>query len=226
MDRAGAITSTIPISHPICYNVAMEKFPGWNNILRRGHWIFDLDGTLTVAIHDFARIRALLAIPDGVDILGHLDALPEAEALVAKGRLCEIEDELAGRTEPAVGAIGLLQLLHLRGVRLGVLTRNTRSNALRTLTHIGLSPYIEPCDVLGREDAVAKPDPDGIFKLALRWGMPASAVVMVGDYAFDLQTGRAAGAATIHVDPTRAFRWPELTDIAVGSLAELELELA
>ena len=48
---------------------------------------------------------------------------------------------------------------------------------------------------------------------------------MVGDYGFDLQTGRAAGAATIHVDPTRSFRWPELTDIAVGSLAELALAL-
>jgi phosphoglycolate phosphatase-like HAD superfamily hydrolase len=44
---------------------------------------------------------------------------------------------------------------------------------------------------------------------------------MVGDYQFDLQTGRAAGAATIHVDYNRLFRWPELTDIAVGTLEEL-----
>ena len=49
---------------------------------------------------------------------------------------------------------------------------------------------------------------------------------MVGDYGFDLQTGRAAGAATIHVDPAGDFRWPELTDLAVGSLLELELALA
>jgi len=199
---------------------------GREDILRRGHWIFDLDGTLTVAIHDFAQIRAALGVPEGVDILGHLDALPEPEALVARGRLHEIEDELAGRTEPAVGALGLAQLLHRRGARLGVLTRNTRLNALKTLARIGLSPYISECDVLGREEALAKPDPDGIFKLALGWGTPASAVVMVGDYGFDLQTGRAAGAATVHVDPTRAFRWPELTDIAVGTLAELALALA
>ncbi|HBG04060.1 MAG: HAD family hydrolase [Geobacteraceae bacterium GWC2_58_44] len=204
----------------------MDRSPGWGDILRRGHWIFDLDGTLTVAIHDFAQIRAVLGVPEGMDILGHLESLPEAEALVAKRKLGEIEDELAGRTEPAVGALGLMQLLHRRGVRLGVLTRNTRSNALRTLGRIGLSPYIAHCDVLGREEAPAKPDPEGILKLALSWGMPASALVMVGDYGFDLQTGRAAGAATIHVDPTRAFRWPELTDIAVGTLAELALALA
>jgi phosphoglycolate phosphatase-like HAD superfamily hydrolase len=48
---------------------------------------------------------------------------------------------------------------------------------------------------------------------------------MVGDYRFDLESGRAAGAATVHVDPSRAFRWPELTDLAVGTLAELALAL-
>jgi HAD superfamily hydrolase (TIGR01509 family) len=203
----------------------MERCHERADILRRKHWIFDLDGTLTVAIHDFVQIRSLLGVPDGADILGHLESLPEAEAQVARERLNEIEDELAGRTEPAPGALGLVQLLHGRGGRLGVLTRNTRANALRTLERIGLAPYITPCHVLGRDEALAKPDPDGIFKLALNWGRPASDLVMVGDYRFDLQTGRAAGAATIHVDPTGAFRWPELTDLAVASLAELALAL-
>ncbi|MGE8273775.1 MAG: HAD family hydrolase, partial [Stenotrophomonas sp.] len=27
------------------------------------HWVFDMDGTLTVAMHDFARIKRELAIP-------------------------------------------------------------------------------------------------------------------------------------------------------------------
>lgn len=204
----------------------MEGSPGSADILLRRHWVFDLDGTLTVAIHDFALIRSVLGVPEGADILGHLDSLPEAEALWARGKLNQIEDELAGRTEPAPGALGLMQLLHGRGVRLGVLTRNTRGIALRTLERIGLSPYIACGDVLGREEALAKPAPDGIFKLASRWGTHATALVMVGDYGFDLQTGRAAGAATIHVDPTRAFRWPELTDLAVGTLAELAQALA
>jgi HAD superfamily hydrolase (TIGR01549 family) len=195
------------------------------DILRRGHWIFDLDGTLTVAIHDFAQIREVLGVPTGGDILGHLDALPAREALVLREKLGEIEEELAGRTEAAHGALGLLGLLFGRGVQIGVLTRNTRANALRTLGRIGLSGYISERYVLGRDEALAKPDPDGIFKLAENWGVSPSALVMVGDYGFDLQTGRAAGAATIHVDPTRAFRWPELTDIAVGSLAELALAL-
>jgi phosphoglycolate phosphatase-like HAD superfamily hydrolase len=205
----------------ICYKGAMNKPGTMTDILSRRHWVFDLDGTLTVAIHDFASIRATLGVPQGSDILEHLDALPEEQALAMKGRLLAIEEELAGRTEAAHGAPVLLGKLFGRGVRMGVLTRNTRANALTTLCRIGLSGYFAEGDVLGRDEARAKPDPDGIFQLARSWGSPPDALVMVGDYSFDLQTGRAAGAATIHVDPSRAFRWPEFTDIAVGSLAEL-----
>ncbi|MBJ6750609.1 HAD family hydrolase [Geomonas anaerohicana] len=192
-----------------------------HGILQKRHWVFDLDGTLTVAIHDFAHIRNVLGVPQGSDILGHLEGLPEAEGVRARALLQSIEEELAGRTEPAEGALELVQLLHGRGTRIGVLTRNTKENALTTLARIGLMDFIGAGDVLGRDDARAKPDPDGIHKLACRWGVPAAALVMVGDYAFDLETGRAAGAGTVHVDPARAFRWPELTDLAVGSLAEL-----
>jgi len=46
-------------------------------------------------------------------------------------------------------------------------------------------------------------------------------MVMVWDYLFDLQTGRNAGAGTVHVDRTRSFPWPEMTDIGVGTLGEL-----
>jgi HAD superfamily hydrolase (TIGR01549 family) len=191
------------------------------DILRREHWVFDLDGTLTVAIHDFASIREALGVPQGTEILEHLDALPAAQAQLMKDKLLAIEEELVARTEPADGALGLLGELFGRGVRMGILTRNTRDNALKTLERIGLSGYIAEADVLGRDEALAKPDPDGIFKLARSWKTAPGALVMVGDYGFDLQTGRAAGAATIHVDPSRAFRWPELTDLAVGSLAEL-----
>lgn len=199
---------------------------GGRGILERGHWVFDLDGTLTVAIHDFAAIRQALGVPPGEDILGYLDALPEAHALRARERLAGMEAELAERNTPAVGALGLLRRLHGRGVRLGVLTRNTRDIALRTLDRIGLASYLAPADVLGRDEAPAKPDPGGLLKLASHWGVPACEMVMVGDYRFDLQTGRAAGAATVHVDPTGVFGWPELTDLAVGSLADLELALA
>ena len=47
------------------------------------HWVFDMDGTLTVAVHDFALIRRELEIPADADILTHLNGLP-AEVAAAK----------------------------------------------------------------------------------------------------------------------------------------------
>jgi len=194
---------------------------GADAISARSHWVFDLDGTLTVAVHDFAAIRQELSIPDGCDILGHLASLPEHRARPLHVRLQEIELELAHITEAAPGARELLDRLYGAGASLGVLTRNTRDNALRTLGMIGLGGYFAAADVLGRDEALPKPDPDGIHRLMALWGAEAATTVMVGDYLYDLQAGRLAGTMTVHVDVTRSFRWPELADIRVGTLAEL-----
>ncbi|NVN93499.1 MAG: HAD family hydrolase [Desulfuromonadales bacterium] len=187
----------------------------------RRHWVFDLDGTLTVAVHDFAVIRNELGVPDGSDILDYLASLPEQDALVLHNRLQRIELELAGATVAAAGAPELLLRLRDKGSRLGILTRNTRENAVRTLDLIGLGGYFETGDILGREQALPKPDPDGIFRLASRWGSQPSETVMVGDYLYDLQAGRRAGALTVHVDVTGGFCWPEYTDLSVETLEDV-----
>jgi HAD superfamily hydrolase (TIGR01509 family) len=185
------------------------------------HWVFDLDGTLTVAVHDFAAIRRELEIPEGFDILGHLTSLPPHHAQPLHDRLQEIELELAGLTRAASGALALLELLRKNGATLGILTRNTRENALRTLELVGLGGFFHPDHVLGRDEAQPKPDPDGIHRLARIWETDPETTVMVGDYQYDLQAGRSAGAMTVHVDASRSFRWPELADVCVGSLNEL-----
>jgi HAD superfamily hydrolase (TIGR01549 family) len=190
-------------------------------IAGRSHWVFDLDGTLTVPVHDFACIRRELDVPEGADILGHLMSLPAHRALPLHNRLNEIERELAGLTLAAEGALQLLQHLQECRAELGILTRNTRENALRTLELIGLDSYFNPAHILGRDDALPKPDPDGKYRLAEIWGIKAESAVMVGDYQYDLQAGRSAGALTVHVDVTRGFRWPELADLSVGTLGEL-----
>jgi HAD superfamily hydrolase (TIGR01549 family) len=185
------------------------------------HWVFDLDGTLTVAVHDFAAIRRELEIPDGSDILEHLTTLPAHHAQALHDRLQEIELELATVTRAAEGALALLQHLRENGVHVGILTRNTRENAVRTLELVGLGSFFDPAHILGRDEAIPKPDPDGIHRLARIWGIVPGTMVMVGDYQYDLQAGRTAGALTVHVDSTRSFRWPELADLSVGTLEEL-----
>jgi len=190
-------------------------------ILLRQHWVFDLDGTLTLPVHDFSVIRHALGVPKGTDILGYLASLPETDAQPLHDKLNEIETELLERIEPAPGLIQLIEALYQRGSRLGILTRNTRDIALKTLDCLGIGAYFSEACILGRSDVPPKPDPEGLFRLSVQWETAPHELVMVGDYLFDLQTGRNAGAATIHVDRTRSFSWPELTDIGVETLEEL-----
>lgn len=181
-----------------------------------------MDGTLTVPVHDFAAIRSALGMTDAdSDVIRFLDSLPADESVARYARLIEIEYELAARTVASPGAERLLEQLLQRGSRVGILTRNTREIALHTLEMIGLSQYFALEEILGRNEAEPKPHPAGINKLLDAWGSGPHEAVMVGDYLFDLQVGRAAGTATIHVDQSGLFSWPELADMSVETLAEL-----
>ena len=189
------------------------------------HWVFDMDGTLTVAVHDFAAIRRALDIPAQDDILTHLNGLPAHEAQAKHAWLLEHERELALASTPAPGAVELVRELAARGCRLGVLTRNARELALITLEAIGLAPFFAPQDVLGRDNAAHKPDPDGLLQLARAWEVEPSQMVMVGDYRFDLDCGRAAGSKTVLVNVPEN-PWPELTDWHARDCLELRQLIA
>ncbi|MDD2159153.1 MULTISPECIES: HAD family hydrolase [Pseudomonas] len=175
------------------------------------HWVFDMDGTLTLAVHDFEAIKRALDIPLAEDILGHLASLPEALAAAKHAWLLEHERELALASEPAPGAIALVRELRERGCRLGILTRNAHELALLTLRAIGLDDCFAVPDVIGRDEAPPKPDPGGLLHFAKTWQVAPRELVMVGDYRFDLECARAAGARSVLVNLAEN-PWPELVD--------------
>ncbi|KTC24484.1 MULTISPECIES: HAD family hydrolase [Pseudomonas] len=175
------------------------------------HWVFDMDGTLTVAVHDFAAIRVALDIPAQDDILTHLAALPAAEAAAKHAWLLEHERELAVASQAAPGAVALVRELAARGCRLGILTRNARELAHVTLEAIGLADCFPVQDIIGRDEAPPKPHPGGLLQLAQAWDVAPAQMVMVGDYRFDLDCGRAAGARTVLVNVPQN-PWPQLVD--------------
>ncbi|QXI39128.1 HAD family hydrolase [Pseudomonas xantholysinigenes] len=175
------------------------------------HWVFDMDGTLTVAAHDFAAIREALGIPPAHDILTHLAALPTDEAAAKHAWLLEHERDLALASQAATGALELVRELAARGCRLAILTRNARELAHVTLEAIGLADYFPVEQILGRDEAAPKPSPDGLLQIAQAWGVAPQQMVMVGDYRFDLDCGRAAGTRTVLVNlPDNP--WPQLVD--------------
>lgn len=175
------------------------------------HWVFDMDGTLTVAVHDFAAIREALGIPATHDILTHLAALPADEAAAKHAWLLEHERDLALASQAAAGAVELVRELAARDCRLAILTRNARELAHVTLQAIGLADCFPVEQILGRDEAAPKPSPDGLLQIAQAWGVAPGEMVMVGDYRFDLDCGRAAGTRTVLVNlPDNP--WPQLVD--------------
>lgn len=175
------------------------------------HWVFDLDGTLTLAVHDFAAIRRHLDIPAQADILHHLAELPATEREAKHAWLFAHERELAVAAKPAPGAVDLVRGLHARGCRLGILTRNARDLALLTLAAIGLEDCFDPGAVLGRDEAAPKPDPGGLLRLANLWQVAPGSLVMVGDHRYDLECGRAVGCTTLQVNQP-GDPWPAARD--------------
>ncbi|WP_110684914.1 HAD family hydrolase [Salinicola aestuarinus] len=166
------------------------------------HWVFDMDGTLTVSVHDFPAIRRELGIPNDTDILHHLETLPLAERRAKHAWLLEHERELAMRSTAANGAVALIRELCHRGYRLGILTRNAKELAHITLAAIGLDDCFAPAYVLGRDEAEPKPAPGGLEHFVARWTVAPGRVVMVGDSHLDMACGRAAGTQTLLVNDT------------------------
>ncbi|MEE2827861.1 MAG: HAD family hydrolase [Myxococcota bacterium] len=181
------------------------------------HWIFDMDGTLTRPVHDFDAIRKRLGLAEGKPILETLAELPPSEAAELHGQLEAIEQDLAERGQAWPEVADVLGKLAARGAQLGILTRNTHSLARITLDAAGLSSFFEPTTILGRKDAEPKPSPAGVQRLLAQWDCKAEDTVVVGDYLFDLQAGRAAGCRTVLVDREGHGQWRDWADEVVPS---------
>lgn len=183
-------------------------------------WVFDLDGTLVPDHHDYAGLKAALGCPRTQGILEWLATQPEPARSAAEIRVDRWEADHADAATALHDAVVLLDALTDR--RVGVFTRNTRVVAWRTLAAAGLSDRFHADDVIGRDNAAAKPAPDGIHALLARWGALPADAVMVGDGRYDLLAGRAAGVFTVLVerDPNAAEH-AHLADLRVASLEEL-----
>jgi HAD superfamily hydrolase (TIGR01509 family) len=187
--------------------------------------LFDFDGTLTrpEAI-DFSVLRSLLGCPPQTFILEFIQALPsDDERLAARRILDEFELAAAHASVPNDGAEELIGILSRRGMPRGILSRNSRSSILEAMKNF---PTCGPADfdvILTRESpGRPKPHPDGVLDAARRFGVQPGEVLMVGDYVFDIEAGRAAGAPTALLTNGRAAPLIQpAPDFTVATLHEL-----
>src|SRR5262245_55645665 len=157
--------------------------------------VFDLDGTLIHQELDFEAMRREIGVPSGTPLLETLAALPESERARAWQILDDHERRAADKAEAFPGVRHVLDGFAQRGLRLGLLSRNSRRSVDTVLSRCGL--MLDPA--LAREDAPHKPNPAGLVRICETWGVLPTEVLMVGDYIYDLQVGRNAGTRTVLV---------------------------
>lgn len=175
--------------------------------------LFDFDGTLVYTRIDFARMRRdVLALIAEVGIdpapLRDLDSLAaiarasselgDAASFRARAERVLLDIELAAcaGAEAAPGALETLAWLRAKGVRVGIVTRNSTEAVQRVLESIRL-----PHDaLLTRADTPrTKPDPVHLHLALERLATPPARAIMVGDHPMDVQAGKAAGTRTAGV---------------------------
>ena len=179
--------------------------------------LFDMDGTLTVPYIDFEAIRRAVGLPPKTPILDAIGRLPPEERARAMEVLVRFEDDAADHAELNAGVRETLGWIRERGLRCGVLTRNTRRSLDRTFGKLGLAFDA----TVTREDAPMKPQPESAWLLCERLGVRPAEAVLVGDYVFDIQCGQAAGTMTILLTNGSPPKFEVKADFTIHRLEEL-----
>ena len=154
--------------------------------------IFDLDGTLTLPHLDFDAIRSELGIAEG-PVLEAMAHMQTAQRLEAERVLERHEKEAAHASVLYDGATDTLAELRRRGHPIAILTRNARRWVDVVLQKHGLCIDAVRC----RDDGAVKPSAGPLVDLCAELSCDPGAGWMVGDYLFDIQSGKAAGCTTV-----------------------------
>ena len=179
--------------------------------------IFDLDGTLLEPMLDFEAVRTEIGLPSATPILEAMACLDDADQARARAILDRHEAEAAAQSRLMPGARDLLVHLRRRGIKVAILTRNSRAGVDLAVRRHGL---VFDASVT-RDEHKPKPSPDGVHRLMALCGALPDETIVVGDYRFDIEAGRSAGVRTIAFI-SEPKEWAKDATWLVGSLAEVQ----
>lgn len=181
--------------------------------------IFDLDGTITQPYFDFDAIREEIGIgKDEGPVLEAMAQMTVAQRQRAERILHRHEEQALEASILNPGAAETLGELRRRAIPVGILTRNRKCNAQAIARKHGL----DFDSVVGREDGPVKPDAFGVLHLCRRFGVNPAETLLVGDYLYDLQCARAAGATAVLIANHRqAPQFAAEADFTIDRLDEL-----
>lgn len=184
--------------------------------------LFDMDGTLTEPLLDFAQIKREIGLRQDLPILEQLEtAEPEARRR-AEQILDRHEREAISRATLAEGCRELLALLEELDTPAAILTRNSRPVVDTFVRSFGF----RFAAIHSREDGPPKPAPDGALRLCRLLGVIPADALVVGDFRFDILAGLRAGCRTaliVRSPPRDLAEWgpPDLVLPSLQALARL-----
>jgi HAD superfamily hydrolase (TIGR01509 family) len=182
--------------------------------------LFDLDGVVVAQRLDFAAIKQEIFGSTEGFILERIQGLSGEARGRAEAILERHETEAANHCQPLDGVVPLLRKLDTHGLRLGLVTRNSRKTVDLIQARLQL-PFLA---IVTREDAPPKPAPDPILLACHRLGLETDEALFVGDFEFDMLAGRRAGVRTVLLCNPVQPSSPN-ADHTIVSLAEIPLLL-
>ncbi len=184
--------------------------------------IFDMDGTLIEPLLDFGAIRAELGVAPGEGLLEALDSMSPERRAQGYARLVAHEMTAAQQAELLPGAGEVVSAIQSAGLKIALLTRNTRPAVTIVLER---HPVLRFDLVLCREDGLIKPQPDGVQNACRAMRVAPARTVCVGDFHYDLLAANAAGAVSVllstHRDQPGFDTWRHEARYEIDRLDEL-----
>lgn len=181
--------------------------------------IFDLDGTITEPYFDFDAIRQEMGLAtDAGPILELMEKMTPQQREKTERILEYHEQEAVAGAKLNPGAKETLDALRRKDIRIGILTRNKKSNAQAIANKFGLKFDA----VVDREDGPVKPDAFGVQHLCKQFGIRPEESLLVGDYLFDLLCATAAGAGAVLLkNHHKADKFAQHADFVIENITEI-----
>jgi len=181
--------------------------------------IFDLDGTITQPYFDFDAIRKEMGLDkNSGPILESMQKMTPQQGQRAEQILHYHEQKAVAESRLNAGAKQTLSALRQAGIRIGILTRNRRSNA----EAIASKHKLKFDAIVDRDDGPVKPDAFGVLRLCQQFGVKPEQTLVVGDFLFDMLSAKAAGAvAVLLANHERADEFAKHADFTIQNIKQV-----
>lgn len=156
--------------------------------------IFDMDGTLVDAPYDWKNIKEELNT-QGKPILSYIQGLAEPEKTQKWKQLENIEKEATKKAVLKEGIYEFLAFLKKRGIKVALVTNNSRENVLYLLHKFDLAFDL----VLSRESGLWKPSGAPFNAVLKELKLKKEECCVIGDTFFDIEAAKDVGIVEIFI---------------------------